>query len=179
MGGHFHALQLPLIGACHSFALGFPLYSPTPLVRAVNKPVRLIPSPKRLLVPGSQTCLGTLTLTVRLCLALPTLLSIQVVCVPDLWWEPNSKGLCSSKLPSYRAVIPKVVYPQIVKSPIFCERRIRWPPLPCKFKASLLSSSGRRARFLGGQTGVALQLQDARVGVGSTKKPTAVDVSEK
>ncbi|PRD27744.1 UNVERIFIED_CONTAM: hypothetical protein NCL1_34474 [Trichonephila clavipes] len=35
------------------------------------------------------------------------------------------------------------------------------------------------ARFLGGQTGVALQLQDARVGVGSTKKPTAVDVSEK
>ncbi|GFX63794.1 uncharacterized protein TNCV_5032651 [Trichonephila clavipes] len=34
-------------------------------------------------------------------------------------------------------------------------------------------------RFLGGQTGVALQLQDARVGVGSTKKPTAVDVSEK
>ncbi|GFW08174.1 uncharacterized protein TNCV_4051591 [Trichonephila clavipes] len=28
------------------------------------------------------------------------------------------------------------------------------------------------ARFLGGQTGVALQLQDARVGVGSTKMPT-------
>ncbi|GFT23474.1 hypothetical protein TNCV_2017211 [Trichonephila clavipes] len=39
-------------------------------------------------------------------------------------------------------------------------------------KASLLSSSGRRARFLGGQKGVALQLQDARVGVGSTKKST-------
>ncbi|GFW75311.1 uncharacterized protein TNCV_4189651 [Trichonephila clavipes] len=34
------------------------------------------------------------------------------------------------------------------------------------------SSSGRRARFLGGQKGVALQVQDARVGVGSTKKPT-------
>ncbi|GFV79252.1 uncharacterized protein TNCV_71201 [Trichonephila clavipes] len=34
------------------------------------------------------------------------------------------------------------------------------------------SSSGRRARFLGGQKGVALHLQAARVGVGSTKKPT-------
>ncbi|GFV77293.1 hypothetical protein TNCV_445231 [Trichonephila clavipes] len=39
-------------------------------------------------------------------------------------------------------------------------------------KASLPSSSGRRARFLGGQKGVALHLQAARVGVGSTKKPT-------
>ncbi|GFU63284.1 uncharacterized protein TNCV_661181, partial [Trichonephila clavipes] len=44
---------------------------------------------------------------------------------------------------------------------IFCERRIRWSPLSCKFKASLPSSSGRRARFLGGQKGVALQVQDA------------------
>ncbi|GFW57312.1 hypothetical protein TNCV_542261 [Trichonephila clavipes] len=43
-------------------------------------------------------------------------------------------------------------------------------PLPCKFKASLPSSSGRRARFLGGQKGVALQVQDARVGVGSNKR---------
>ncbi|GFU92607.1 hypothetical protein TNCV_4795351 [Trichonephila clavipes] len=34
------------------------------------------------------------------------------------------------------------------------------------------SSSGRRARFLEGQKGVALHLQAARVGVGSTKKPT-------
>ncbi|GFV89172.1 uncharacterized protein TNCV_4913711 [Trichonephila clavipes] len=34
-------------------------------------------------------------------------------------------------------------------------------------------------RFLGGQKGVALQLQDARVGVGSNKEATAVDVSEK
>ncbi|GFV87906.1 hypothetical protein TNCV_781861 [Trichonephila clavipes] len=34
------------------------------------------------------------------------------------------------------------------------------------------SSSGRRARFLGGQKVVALHLQAARVGVGSTKKPT-------
>ncbi|GFU86601.1 hypothetical protein TNCV_3839871 [Trichonephila clavipes] len=34
------------------------------------------------------------------------------------------------------------------------------------------SSSGRRARLLGGQKGVALHLQAARVGVGSTKKPT-------
>ncbi|GFW00619.1 uncharacterized protein TNCV_2283651 [Trichonephila clavipes] len=32
------------------------------------------------------------------------------------------------------------------------------------------------ARFLGGQKGVALQVQDARVGVGSTKKPTPLDV---
>ncbi|GFU61935.1 uncharacterized protein TNCV_4022221 [Trichonephila clavipes] len=32
------------------------------------------------------------------------------------------------------------------------------------------------ARFLGGQKGVALHLQDARVGVGSTKKPTPLDV---
>ncbi|GFT75053.1 hypothetical protein TNCV_2244381 [Trichonephila clavipes] len=32
------------------------------------------------------------------------------------------------------------------------------------------SSSCRRARFLGGQKGVALHLQAARVGVGSTKK---------
>ncbi|GFT78967.1 uncharacterized protein TNCV_3093511 [Trichonephila clavipes] len=32
--------------------------------------------------------------------------------------------------------------------------------------------SGRRTRFLGGQTGVVLHLQAARVGVGSTKKPT-------
>ncbi|GFT90985.1 hypothetical protein TNCV_2008461 [Trichonephila clavipes] len=32
------------------------------------------------------------------------------------------------------------------------------------------SSSGRRARFLGGQKGVALQVQDARVGVGSNKR---------
>ncbi|GFW91683.1 hypothetical protein TNCV_4501021 [Trichonephila clavipes] len=39
-------------------------------------------------------------------------------------------------------------------------------------KASLPSSSGRRARFLGDQKGVALHLQAARVGVGSTKKPT-------
>ncbi|GFW92322.1 uncharacterized protein TNCV_3542081 [Trichonephila clavipes] len=31
------------------------------------------------------------------------------------------------------------------------------------------------ARFLGGQKGVALQLQDARVGVRSTKKPTPLD----
>ncbi|GFY32731.1 uncharacterized protein TNCV_4638371 [Trichonephila clavipes] len=31
-------------------------------------------------------------------------------------------------------------------------------------------------RFLGGQKGVALQVQDARVGVGSTKKPTPLDV---
>ncbi|GFV45101.1 hypothetical protein TNCV_3339461 [Trichonephila clavipes] len=59
---------------------------------------------------------------------------------------------------------------QIVKSPIFCERRIRWPPLPCKFKAFLLSHLPvDGVRFLGGQKGVALQLQDARVGVGSTK----------
>ncbi|GFW72565.1 hypothetical protein TNCV_3797931 [Trichonephila clavipes] len=34
----------------------------------------------------------------------------------------------------------------------------------------LSSSSGRRARFLGGQKGVALQVQDARVGVGSNKR---------
>ncbi|GFW91272.1 uncharacterized protein TNCV_736871 [Trichonephila clavipes] len=32
------------------------------------------------------------------------------------------------------------------------------------------------ARFLGGQKGVALQVQDARVDVGSTKKPTPLDV---
>ncbi|GFV01960.1 uncharacterized protein LOC105457711 [Trichonephila clavipes] len=32
------------------------------------------------------------------------------------------------------------------------------------------------ARFLGGQKGVALQVQDARVGVGSTKKPIPLDV---
>ncbi|GFV91339.1 uncharacterized protein TNCV_898561 [Trichonephila clavipes] len=32
------------------------------------------------------------------------------------------------------------------------------------------------ARFLGGQKGVVLHLQDARVGVGSTKKPTPLDV---
>ncbi|GFX51209.1 uncharacterized protein TNCV_2735601 [Trichonephila clavipes] len=32
------------------------------------------------------------------------------------------------------------------------------------------------ARYLGGQKGVALQVQDARVGVGSTKKPTPLDV---
>ncbi|GFX12925.1 uncharacterized protein TNCV_3659211 [Trichonephila clavipes] len=32
------------------------------------------------------------------------------------------------------------------------------------------------ARFLGGQKGVGLHLQDARVGVGSTKKPTPLDV---
>ncbi|GFW45200.1 hypothetical protein TNCV_717021 [Trichonephila clavipes] len=37
-------------------------------------------------------------------------------------------------------------------------------------KASLPSSSGRRVRFRGGQKGVALQLQDARVGVGSNKR---------
>ncbi|GFW20668.1 hypothetical protein TNCV_1048911 [Trichonephila clavipes] len=43
-------------------------------------------------------------------------------------------------------------------------------------KASLPSSSGQRARFLGGQKGVVLHLQDARVGVGSTKKPTPLDV---
>ncbi|GFY11652.1 hypothetical protein TNCV_4231211 [Trichonephila clavipes] len=58
----------------------------------------------------------------------------------------------------------------------FTVGRIRWPPLACKFKASLPSSSGRRAGFLGGQKGVASQLQDARVGVGSTKKPTPLDV---
>ncbi|GFX92378.1 hypothetical protein TNCV_1706541 [Trichonephila clavipes] len=34
------------------------------------------------------------------------------------------------------------------------------------------SSSSRRARFLGGQKGVVLHLQAARVGVRSTKKPT-------
>ncbi|GFU67248.1 uncharacterized protein TNCV_5009351 [Trichonephila clavipes] len=32
------------------------------------------------------------------------------------------------------------------------------------------------ARFLGGQNGVALQVQDARVGVRSTKKPPPLDV---
>ncbi|GFV00299.1 uncharacterized protein TNCV_2117531 [Trichonephila clavipes] len=32
------------------------------------------------------------------------------------------------------------------------------------------------ARILGDQKGVALQVQDARVGVGSTKKPTPLDV---
>ncbi|GFX83579.1 uncharacterized protein TNCV_325281 [Trichonephila clavipes] len=32
------------------------------------------------------------------------------------------------------------------------------------------------ARFLGGQKGVGLQVQDAHVGVGSTKKPTPLDV---
>ncbi|GFW27693.1 hypothetical protein TNCV_765751 [Trichonephila clavipes] len=57
-----------------------------------------------------------------------------------------------------------------IVSPIFCERRIRWSPLSCKFKVSLPSSLGRRARFLGGQKGVALQVQDARVGVGSNKR---------
>ncbi|GFV83408.1 transposable element Tcb2 transposase [Trichonephila clavipes] len=103
----------------------------------------------------------------------------------------------TSRLDYIRASCGSHMTEIIFKIPIFCERRIRWPPLPCKFKASLLSSSGpaeqcdvnlhslthsssgRRARFLGGQTGVALQLQDARVGVVSTKKPTAVDVSEK
>ncbi|GFW44066.1 hypothetical protein TNCV_998311 [Trichonephila clavipes] len=43
---------------------------------------------------------------------------------------------------------------------------------PVQVQSISPSSSGRRARFLGGQKGVALQLQDARVGVGSTKKPT-------
>ncbi|GFX71294.1 hypothetical protein TNCV_2453061, partial [Trichonephila clavipes] len=38
--------------------------------------------------------------------------------------------------------------------------------------SSKASLPGRRARFLGGQKGVALHLQTARVGVGSTKKPT-------
>ncbi|GFU44012.1 uncharacterized protein TNCV_4963301 [Trichonephila clavipes] len=53
--------------------------------------------------------------------------------------------------------------------PLFCER-IRWPPLLSKFKASLLSHLPvDGVRFLGGQKGVALQLQDARVGVRSTK----------
>ncbi|GFU96540.1 hypothetical protein TNCV_3024231 [Trichonephila clavipes] len=70
--------------------------------------------------------------------------------------------------------------------------RIRWLLLPCKFKASPLLESVWRwtvveddtrvlsasvpshlpvdgVRFLAGQKGVALQLQDARVGVGSTK----------
>ncbi|GFW54603.1 zinc finger protein [Trichonephila clavipes] len=42
-------------------------------------------------------------------------------------------------------------------------RRIRWSPLACKFKASLPSSSGRVARFLGGQTGCAAP-KAARVG---------------
>ncbi|GFV74730.1 uncharacterized protein TNCV_1039681 [Trichonephila clavipes] len=39
-------------------------------------------------------------------------------------------------------------------------------------KASLLSSSGRRARFLGGQKGVALQLQMHVWGSGPQRKPT-------
>ncbi|GFW66122.1 uncharacterized protein TNCV_1710211 [Trichonephila clavipes] len=59
---------------------------------------------------------------------------------------------------------------QIVRVQYFVRRRVRWPPLACKFKASLLSSSGRRARFLGGHKGVALQVQDAHVGVGSNKR---------
>ncbi|GFU61577.1 hypothetical protein TNCV_971381 [Trichonephila clavipes] len=84
-------------------------------------------------------------------------------------------------LPSYK-LRKQPVFEVVIReldtsiSPIFCERKIRSPPLPCKFEASLPSSSGRRARFLGGQKGVALHLQDARMGVGSTKKPTPLDV---
>ncbi|GFU69177.1 transposable element Tc3 transposase [Trichonephila clavipes] len=59
-------------------------------------------------------------------------------------------------------------------------RRIRWPPLPCKFKASLFSHLPiDGVRFLGGQKGVALQLQDARVGVGSNKDADRCWCSEK
>ncbi|GFV84166.1 hypothetical protein TNCV_3038271 [Trichonephila clavipes] len=58
-------------------------------------------------------------------------------------------------------------------------RRIRWPPLACKFKASLPSSSGRRARFLGGQKGVALQLQMHVWVSGPQRSGLDVDVLEK
>ncbi|GFV97484.1 hypothetical protein TNCV_2039921 [Trichonephila clavipes] len=60
----------------------------------------------------------------------------------------------------------------IVKSPLFCERRIRSPLLSCKFKASLPHLPVDELDSSGGQTGVALHLQAAREGVGSTKKPT-------
>ncbi|GFS59397.1 hypothetical protein TNCV_3725441 [Trichonephila clavipes] len=67
----------------------------------------------------------------------------------------------------------------VPQSPIFCERRIRWLPLPCNFKASLPSSSGRRARFLGGQKGVALQLQMHVWVSGPQRSRLDVDVLEK
>ncbi|GFU77310.1 hypothetical protein TNCV_511511 [Trichonephila clavipes] len=60
---------------------------------------------------------------------------------------------------------------------IFCERRIRWPPLPCKFKASLFSPLPvDGVRFLGGQKGLRCSCK-MHVWVSSpTKMPTAVDV---
>ncbi|GFU38698.1 hypothetical protein TNCV_2737551 [Trichonephila clavipes] len=59
---------------------------------------------------------------------------------------------------------------------MFCERRIRWHRSRASSKHLSPHLPVDGARFLGGQKGVVLQVQDARVGVGSTKKPTPLDV---
>ncbi|GFW61683.1 hypothetical protein TNCV_3706181 [Trichonephila clavipes] len=63
----------------------------------------------------------------------------------------------------------KSVFNKIVRVQYFVRGGIVWPQLPSKFKASLLHLPVDGVRLLGGQKEVALQLQDARVSVGSTK----------
>ncbi|GFX41333.1 RNase H domain-containing protein [Trichonephila clavipes] len=77
------------------------------------------------------------------------------------------KQVCLQWIPSHADVPGNEA--AIVRVQYFVRGGIVWPPLPCKFKASLLHLPVDGVRFLGRQKGVALQLQDARVGVGSTK----------
>ncbi|GFV66589.1 hypothetical protein TNCV_3894801 [Trichonephila clavipes] len=67
---------------------------PTPLVRGGNRLACQIPTTRQHRVHHlDATCLVTITLMVYLCLALPTLLSIQVVCIPDVGRQFNQNSI--------------------------------------------------------------------------------------
>ncbi|GFV63319.1 hypothetical protein TNCV_3751361, partial [Trichonephila clavipes] len=64
----------------------------------------------------------------------------------------------------------------IVRVHYFCERRFRWLPLPCKFKASLLSHLPVGSLDSSGVKQGLRWIEIARVGVESTKKKPTPDV---
>ncbi|GFX61988.1 uncharacterized protein TNCV_276361 [Trichonephila clavipes] len=86
----------------------------------------------------------------------------------------------ASKMNSIAARLPKIAIPSDTVAIVRVQYFVRGGFVGYRSRASSKHLSSHLpvdgARFLGGQKGVALQVQDARVGVGSTKKPTSLDV---
>ncbi|GFX94296.1 hypothetical protein TNCV_4293411 [Trichonephila clavipes] len=82
----------------------------------------------------------------------------------------SDKGACRSIAPKARNELKSAL--PIVRVHYFVRGGFVGHRSRAKFKASLPSSSGRVARFLGGSNRGCAASEAARVGVESTKKPT-------